>query len=30
MLPHSQGIIHADGMSSDRDRYLLSERQRYD
>lgn len=27
---HSQGIIHADGMSSDRDRYLLSERQWYD
>lgn len=27
---HSQDIIHADGMSSDRDRYLLSERQRYD
>lgn len=27
---HSQGIIHRDGMSSDRDRYLLSERWRYD
>lgn len=27
---YSQDIIHADGMSSDRDRYLLSERQRYD
>lgn len=27
---HSQGIIQADGMSSDRDRYLLSERRRND
>lgn len=27
---HSHGIIYADGMSSDRDRYLLSERWRYD
>lgn len=26
----SQGIIYADGMSSDRDRYLLSESCRYD
>lgn len=27
---HSQGIIHADGMSSDRNRYLLLERPRCD